>query len=59
MIRFFRELASAEEGATMVEYAIMAVAIAAVIVVVAYSVGTGTENLYEDLNTCLPQGVGC
>ena len=59
MVRRYRQWASADEGATMVEYAIMAVAIAAVVVFVAYAVGLGTENAYETLNTCFPNGAGC
>ena len=40
-----------EEGATAVEYAIMAAAIAAVIVAVVASVGTKVLGLFTELNS--------
>ena len=40
-----------EEGATAVEYAIMAAAIAAVIVVVVFSIGVKTKDMYNLLDT--------
>jgi pilus assembly protein Flp/PilA len=40
-----------EEGATAVEYAIMAAAIAAVIIGIVYSIGTKTGNAFNSLDT--------
>ena len=48
-----------ESGATMVEYGIMIVAIAAVLIAVAFAIGVSTENAFETLNECLPDGTGC
>ena len=47
--KFYNE----EEGATAVEYAIMASAIAAVIVVVAVAVGVKVGGLFGDANTSM------
>jgi len=40
-----------EEGATAVEYSIMLAAIAAVIILVVYSIGTKTSNAFNNLDT--------
>jgi pilus assembly protein Flp/PilA len=49
-VRLSSALAS-DEGATAVEYGIMASAIAAVIVVVVIAVGAAVDNMFADLNT--------
>jgi pilus assembly protein Flp/PilA len=49
LIRFFKD----EEGATAVEYGIMVAAIAAVIIVVVYSIGGKVFNAFTTVNTNL------
>ena len=44
-------LANDRSGATVVEYAIIAGAIAAVISIVLYALGAKTHNLYNSVNT--------
>ncbi len=50
LIRFFKY----EEGATAVEYAIMASAIAAVIIVVVYAIGVKTDLLFQTVKDAWP-----
>ena len=49
-----RSLIQDEEGATAVEYALIAAAIAAVIVVVVLAVGGKTNNAFSSANTNMP-----
>jgi pilus assembly protein Flp/PilA len=46
-----REILAEERGATAVEYAIMAVLIAAVIIFVVTAIGEKTNNQFESVNT--------
>jgi pilus assembly protein Flp/PilA len=46
-----REILAEERGATAVEYAIMAVLIAAVIIFVVTAIGEKTNNQFETVNT--------
>jgi pilus assembly protein Flp/PilA len=46
LMRFFKD----EDGATAVEYSIMAAAIAAVIAAIVYAIGTKVENGFSTLD---------
>jgi len=47
LIRFFKD----EEGATAVEYGIMVAAIAAVIILVVYSIGGKVSSAFQTVDT--------
>lgn len=47
LLKFFKD----EEGATAVEYSLIAAAIAAVILAVVYAVGGKVNQMFTDLNT--------
>ena len=49
LINFFKD----EEGATMVEYALMLALIAIVCIAAVTAVGTSTESVFEGANTAL------
>ena len=49
LINFFKD----EEGATMVEYALMLALIAIVCIAAVTAVGTATENVFEGAETAL------
>lgn len=49
LLGFFRD----EEGATAVEYGIMVAAIAAVIVLVVYAIGTKTNTAFSTVNNAM------
>jgi len=51
-IAFFKE----EQGATAVEYAIMAVAIAAVVVTIVFAIGLSVEDLFQTTNSAMDKG---
>ena len=52
LTRFLKE----EEGATMVEYAIMVALIAVVAIAAVVVIGTETNSAFEDVGNCLKDG---
>ena len=54
LLRRLRRLANDRSGATAVEYAIIASAIAGVIVAVVYVLGAKTNNLYNNVQKAMP-----
>ena len=48
-IAFLKE----EQGATAIEYAIMASAIAAVIAIIVFAIGLSVEDLFQTTNTAI------
>lgn len=50
-----------EDGATMIEYGLLAALIALVVAAAVVTVGTALENRFTDVETCLndPTGVAC
>ncbi|HEX5372301.1 MAG TPA: Flp family type IVb pilin [Aquabacterium sp.] len=58
LIKFFRDFASDESGATAIEYGLLAALISVVIIVAAALVGTNLTTLFQQVADCLGGGPG-
>jgi pilus assembly protein Flp/PilA len=58
MLKWIKSLWSDEEGATMVEYALMLALIAIVAILVVTALGTKVATTFDDAQTQLPAGGG-
>ncbi len=56
MVSTLRKLWKDEEGATAVEYGLMVAAIAAVIVIIVFSLGKTVSSTFEKVNTSITTG---
>jgi pilus assembly protein Flp/PilA len=56
MIKFFKQLVAGEEGATMVEYALMVALIAAVLVTAVTSLGTNISAKFTSVSSTIAGG---
>ena len=58
MSKFFKNLATGEEGATMVEYALMVALIGAALVAVVTTLGTSISGKFSSVSTTISGGGG-
>jgi pilus assembly protein Flp/PilA len=61
MFKLLNEVRKDEEGATMVEYAIMVTLVALVAGAAVYAIGSSVSTKFVSVNTCLttPGGTAC
>ena len=51
--RYLRAFLADEDGATMIEYGLLAALIALVVAAVAFSVGTNLKNIFTKVSDCV------